>query len=78
MATLTLNAAVAHLDAIAKLAVIENSFLSCVHTYLRNVETDILPLVRADCFKSHNDIAVLLDKQKRVELLVDKFLRGDL
>lgn len=78
MATLTLNAAVAHLDAIAKLAVIENSFLSCVHTYLRNVETDVLPLVRADCFKSHSDIAFLLEQQKRVELLVDKFLRGDL
>lgn len=78
MATLTLNAAVAHLDAIAKLAVIENSFLSCVHTYLRSVETDVLPLVRADWFKTHNDIAVLLDKQKRAEQLVDKFLRGDL
>lgn len=78
MATLTLNAAIAHLDAIAKLAVLENSFLSCIHTYLRNVETDVLPLVRADCFKSHNDIAVLLDKQKCVESLVDKFLRGDL
>lgn len=78
MTTLTLNAAVAHLDAIAKFAVIQNSFLSCVHTYLRNVEIDVLPLVRADCFKSHNDIATLLDKQKFVESLVDKFLRGGL
>lgn len=78
MTTLTLNAANAHLDAISNLAVEQNSFLSCVHTYLRNVETDVLSLVRADCFKTHEDIANLLSKQKRVDLQVDKFLRGDL
>lgn len=73
---LTLNQATSHLNAIAKLAKVENNFLSCVHTYLRSVEIDVLSQVRADQFTSHNDIAVFLDLQKRVENQVDRFLRG--
>lgn len=73
---LTLNQAITHLNGVMKLAKVENNFLSCVHTYLRGVELDVLSQVRADQFTDHNDIASLLDLQKRVENQVDRFLRG--
>lgn len=73
---LTLNQATTHLNGVMKLAKVENNFLSCVHTYLRGVEFDILSQVRADQFTDHSDIANLLDLQKRVEEQVDRFLRG--
>lgn len=73
---LTLNQATSHLNGVMKMARVENNFLSCVHTYLRGVELDVLSQVRADQFTNHNDIAVLLDLQKRVEIQVDHFLRG--
>lgn len=75
---LTYNQAMTHLNGIMKLAKVENNFLSCVHTYLRSVETDVLSQVRADQFTTHNDIAILLDLQKRVGDQVDRFLRGAL
>lgn len=73
---LTLNQATTHLNGVMKLAKVENNFLSCVHTYLRGVELDVLSQVCADQFTDHNDIANLLDLQKRVEDQVDRFLRG--
>lgn len=73
---LTLNQAMTHLNDVMKLAKVENNFLSCVHTYLRGVDLDVLSQVRADQFTSHNDIASLLDLQKRAENQVDRFLRG--
>lgn len=73
---LTLNQATTHLNGVMKLAKVENNFLSCVHTYLRGVELDVLSQVRADQFTDHNDIANLSDLQKRVEDQVDRFLRG--
>lgn len=73
---LTLNQAMTHLNGVMKLAKVENNFLSCIHTYLRGVDLDVLSQVRADQFTSHNDIASLLDLQKRAENQVDRFLRG--
>lgn len=75
---LTLNQATAHLNGVLKLAKLENNFLSCVHTYLRNVDIDVVSHVRADQFTSHSDIADLLELQKTVEARVDLFLRGAL
>lgn len=76
MCNLTINQAKLHLNGLKKLAVAENQFLSCVHSYLRNAETEVLPLVRADQFTTHVEIAELLDLQKRTEQQVEAFLLG--
>lgn len=75
---LSLNTAIKHLEGVAKLAVSENAYLGCVHTYLRNVELDVVDKVRADSITSHVELRQLVDKQRVVQDQVDRFLRGDL
>lgn len=75
---LTLNQAKQHLASLRRLAIIENQYLSCVHTYLRSVEIDVLANVRADQFASHDAIADLIDEINRTSRQVDNYLRGSL
>lgn len=75
---LSLSIAMKHLEGVAKLAVPENAYLSCVHTYLRSVELDVVDKVRADSIASHVELRQLVDKQRVVNDQVDRFLRGEL
>lgn len=75
---LTLNQAKQHLLGISKLACVENRYLSCVHSYLRTVEVDVLEYVRGDQFTSHDQIADLIHHIGQVQKQVDSYLRGDL
>lgn len=75
---LSLGTALKHLEGVAKLAVPENAYLSCVHTYLRDVDLDVVDKVRADSIASHVELSQLVDKQRVVKDQVDRFLRGEL
>lgn len=75
---ITYNAAWQHLEGVAKLSIEENRYLSCVHTYLRSAELDVVGVVRADTVKHYDDLRKLIELQRRVSDQVDRFLRGDL
>lgn len=75
---LTITQAKSHLSSLRKLACAENQYLACVHQYLRSTEIDVLADVRADTFKSYEDIRDLQIEIQAVSRVVDAFLRGGL
>lgn len=73
---LTLLQARAHLNGLQKLAVSENQFLACVHTYLRDAEWSVHHAVPASEFKDHNAIRELLELEQQTTKRIEGFLAG--
>lgn len=75
---ITYNAAVNHLQGVLALACVENQYLACVRTYMRDVDLNVVESVRADTIKTHSDLLSLYDLQSKVKAHVDQFLGGSL
>lgn len=73
---LTLLQARAHLNGLQKLAVSENRFLSCVHTYLRDAEWSVHHAVPASEFKDHVSVRELLELEQQTTKQIEGFLAG--
>ncbi len=75
---ITLNQARSHLAGLRHLAVAENIHLSCVRSYLRDVEVDVIGLVKADSVKDYKQLVDLYDDVAKTRQHIDLFMRGDL
>lgn len=70
---LTKTQAKRHLNGILSLITEENIYLSCVRTYLRNVEVDVLSQLRCEAV-TLTDLQELLQLQETVSRAVRLFL----
>lgn len=65
-----------HLETLILMCTHKNLYLSCVRTYLRAADVDVISKTRAQDFKDHNRIIEILDLQARAEDAIANFLTG--